>query len=214
MYLIDLPVRTEGHLSNSYLSTIKRALANKPEMYADETYLVFGTELHKRELEPKEKKQKLEAREEALMKVMLNALKNCKAWQKFKQGAKLELELTPWLFDEPWLMYLDALKLQTGGDLKTTKCKDFDAFLKACRLYDYFRQAKLYMLAAHLRDFVFYAPEKVEMVLDGKRWVSVKDPQVFELSVRDYPDLLDEGEHQLVSLVGVHKVWKKIKMAA
>lgn len=217
MHIIQLPVRTEGHLSNSYLSTIKRALANKPDMYLDELYLLFGTEFHRRELEPRAKKEIfLEDREEALINVMLKALKKFKAWVDFKKGAKLELELTPWLWGEPWLMYLDALKLQTGRDLKTTKCKTFEEFLKACRNYDYFRQAALYMKAAHLRDFVFDAPQKVEMEFDDKKkiWVPMSEPQVFELSVRDYPEFLEEGEQQLERLVQVHKVWKQFKLAA
>jgi hypothetical protein len=213
MYIVDLPVRVEGHLSNSYLSNVKRALANKPQMYNDETFLVFGTELHSRDLE-KKKLQILTDKEEALLKCMLDALKKYKPWQEIKKGGKIELELTPWLFGEAWLMYLDVLNLQTGGDLKSTKCKTFEEFLKACRNYDYFRQAKLYMLAAHLKDFVFYAPQKVEMEFDGKKWLPKKPIEVFELSVRDYPDLLEEGEQQLVSLVEVHKVWKQIKLAA
>jgi hypothetical protein len=195
--LIDLKkfVRTDKlHISNSYLSTLKRALIGEPQWFGTEKFLEFGTEHHKRSLEPKEVITVLD-KNDTLCTDMANSFRNDPRIKPILRGAQCEKEFLR-VFRGAWvLLYLDIWKPLRGWDLKGTSCESEQQFIKKSREFDYFRQAALYMGVCGLKEFTFIG--------QGKKKINDCHPLYF-LPVMDFPIYLQEGKEELYILIDTH----------
>jgi hypothetical protein len=191
-------VRTDKpHISNSYLSTLKRALIGDSQWFGSEHFLTFGTEHHKRSLQPEEEATVLE-KDEELCCSMSSRFRADKRVAAILRGAQTEVECQFIYRGALVLMYLDIRKAFKVWDLKGTSCTSEAEFLKKSREFDYFRQAALYMQVPGVKDFEFIGQAKK---VDGH--------PLFFLPVLDYPELLREGKHELDMLVDIHLVLRK-----
>lgn len=214
------------HISNSYLSTLKRALIGEPQFYGSEHYLTFGTEHHVRALEPKQPITLLEKNDE-LCTGMAYSFRNSPEVKPVLRGAQTEVEYSRVYRGALVLLFLDIFKPLRGWDLKGTSCETWTEFLKKSREYDYFRQAALYMAVCNLREFSFIGqrkkPVEVEKGYPGSYEAVSPDLRIvyyyhplFFLNVLDYPTFLEEGRRELHYLIDTHLILKehKLKLAA
>jgi len=191
-------VRTDKpHISNSYLSTLKRALIGESQWFGSESFLTFGTEHHKRALEPDEEETVLE-KDDYLCGQMAKSFREDPRVKPILRGAETEVEIQFIYRGALILMYLDIRKAQKVWDLKGTSCTSEDDFLKKSREFDYFRQAALYMSAPGIKSFEFIGQAK-----------KVVGHPLFFLPVLDYPDYLKEGREELNHLIDIHLVLRK-----
>lgn len=191
-------VRTDKpHISNSYLSTLKRALIGEPQFFGSEHFLTFGTEHHKRSLQPEEEETVLDKGEE-LCRAMSGSFRRDHRVQEILRGAETEVECSFIYRGALILLYFDIRKATKVWDLKGTGCDSEKDFLKKSREYDYFRQAALYMAAPGVKEFEFIGQAKK---LPGN--------PLFFLPVLDYPHLLQEGREELHQLIDIHLVLRK-----
>lgn len=191
-------VRTDKpHISNSYLSTLKRALIGDPQFFGSEHFLTFGTEHHKRSLQPGEEITVLD-KNEILCGSMSSSFRADPRVQKILRGAETEVECSFIYRGALILLYFDIRKAVKVWDLKGTGCMDEKDFLKKSREYDYFRQAALYMQAPGVKEFEFIGQAK-----------KLLNHPLFFLNVLDYPHLLQEGKDELDHLIDIHLVLRK-----
>lgn len=193
------------YISNSYLSELWRVLDGKGGFFGNQRFLKFGHELHKRDLKPKEKIEKLTADEEKLLKKMLARLAAETWYVKLKKMSKLEQ-----ISVEPIKVYgrtqmvkviLDIQNKKKGTDLKSTSCTSEKQFIQSAISYKYFKQSWLYSEAKQLDEF--------EFVGIGKKEVNGKLP-LFRLPVNDFPDLMKEGMEQGKELISIHMGIKRM----
>ena len=191
-------VRTDKpHISNSYLSTLKRALIGDPQFFGSEHFLTFGTEHHKRALQPHEAPTVLD-RDEDLCVNMSGSFRADERVAKILRGAETEVECTFIYRGALILLYFDIRKATKVWDLKGTGCYDEKDFMKKAREFDYFRQCSLYLQAPGVKEFEFIGQAK-----------KVEGHPLFFLNVLDYPLLLKEGKEELDHLIDVHLVLRK-----
>lgn len=210
-------VRTDKpHISNSYLSTLKRALIGEPQFFGSEHFLTFGTEHHVRALQPKEPITLLPTNDD-LCTAMAISFRSDPRVKQILRGAQTEVEYSRVYRGALVLLYLDIFKPVRGWDLKGTSCENFQEFLKKSREYDYFRQAALYMAVCGLKEFSFIGqrkkPLEVEEGYPGAYYVPsfygglpgkwYTHPLYF-LNVLDYPLYLQEGREELHNLIDIH----------
>lgn len=204
--IIDLKkfVRTDKrHISNSYLSTLKRALIGEQQWYGSEKFLTFGVEHHKRSLEPKEAMTRLE-KDDDLCTSMASSFRAHPEIKKILRGARTEVEYNR-VYRGVWVkLFVDIDKPGRGYDLKGTGCESERDFVKKSREYDYFRQASLYMEVCKFKEFTFIG--------QGKK--AIPHPLYF-LPVLDFPIYLQEGKEELHQLLDIHiqlrKHYEKLK---
>lgn len=190
-------VRTDKpHISNSYLSTLKRALIGESQWLGSEHYLIFGTEHHKRSLQPGEEITVLEKNED-LCCSMSESFRSDERVQKILRGAETEVECQFIYRGALILLYFDIKKAFKIWDLKGTKCESEKDFIKKSREYDYFRQAALYLSAPGIKEFEFIGQSKGA------------GHSLYFLNVHDYPHLLQEGKDELNHLIDIHLVLRK-----
>jgi hypothetical protein len=188
-------VRTDKrHISNSYLSTLKRALIGEPQWFGTEKFLEFGTEHHKRALEPNEIQTVLE-KNDGMCSDMATSFRMHPEVKKILKGAECEKEFMRVHWGVWVLLFLDIYKPLRGWDLKGTSCDNERQFIKKSREFDYFRQAALYMDVCKLKEFTFIG--------QGKKLVDGLHPLYF-LPVMDYPVYLQEGREELHILIDTH----------
>jgi hypothetical protein len=216
--LIDLKrfVRTDKpHISNSYLSTLKRALIGAPQWFGTESFLEFGTEHHKRSLEPKEERLLL-PKNDQLCTDMACSFRSHPEVKQILRGAKCEVEYNRYYRGALFKLFVDIEKPLRGWDLKGTSCESEQQFIKKSREYDYFRQAALYMDVCKYKEFSFIGEQKtpepcdrgmpgaykVEDKLTGLSYYQYHP--LFFLNVLDYPVYLKEGREELHFLTDVH----------
>lgn len=191
-------VRTDKpHISNSYLSTLKRALIGEGQFFGSEHFLTFGTEHHKRALEPEEEWVTLQ-KDDDMCTNMANSFREDPRVKSILRGAKTEVECKFIYRGVLVLLFFDILKAFKVWDLKGTGCMNEKEFLKKCREYDYFRQAALYLAAPGIKDFEFIGQAKKDL-----------SHPLFFLPVLDYPILLKEGKDELDRLIDIHIVLRK-----
>lgn len=215
---IDLArfVRTDKkHISNSYLSTLKRALIGAPQWFATESFLTFGTEMHKRGLEPKELTVCLD-KDDSLCTNMAYSFRNHPKVKQILRGATCEKEVMR-VHRGVWiLLYLDIYKQPRAWDWKGTSCESEKQFIKKSREFDYFRQSALYIDVCKLKHFEFIGegkkPIEVEKGYPGSYWIQphldipgkwVTHP-IYFLPVMDYPIYLEEGREEANQLIDIH----------
>jgi hypothetical protein len=202
---IDLSkfVRTDKrHISNSYLSTLKRALIGEPQWFGTEKFLEFGTEHHKRALEPKELTVTLDKNDQ-LCTDMACSFRSHPEVKKILRGATCEKEFNV-VYRGAWIkLFLDIYKPLRGWDLKGTSCESEREFIKKSRDYDYFRQAALYIACARLKEFTFIGQGK-KVVWGGYPDHDELTHPLYFLPVMDYPIYLQEGKEELHQLIDVH----------
>jgi len=191
-------VRTDKpHISNSYLSTLKRALLGENQFYGSERFLHFGTEHHLRILEKNEAWTALQPDEEVTSANMKAVTDSDKKFQSILRGARTEVEVQFIYRGVLVLMYVDILKSRKGWDYKTTKAKSEAEFIRKAREADYWRQAALYMAGTKRKDWEIVGQQK-------------EDPcGLFWLPIMDYPQYLAEGIDELNVLVDTHKELRK-----
>lgn len=188
----------KDYVSNSWLSTIKRELLGQPAFKGGEKFLAFGSELHRRFLEPDttmsmETAAVWEDEDEHKVNRMVNRLWEVpllkEAWK------RSEREVTYWkeIQGVKCMGILDMKYGRIGIDLKTTWLSNRVSFVKAATRYDYFRQAQLYTKLADLDSFIFVAISKDE------------PHQVFELHCNDHPEEMAIGAYELEFLINLHK---------
>jgi hypothetical protein len=194
-HTVDLKrfVRTDKkHVSNSYFSTLKRALINEPQWFGSEKFLTFGTEHHKRALEPKEVITQLD-KDDALCTEMATGFRADPRVKQILKGARTEVEYNK-VYRGVWVkLFVDIDKAPEGYDLKGTSCQNEREFIKASRNYDYFRQAALYMAVCKFKAFTFIG--------QGKK---ITPHPLFFLPVMDFPIYLEEGREELHQLIDIH----------
>lgn len=202
---IDLSkfVRTDKkHISNSYLSTLKRALIGEPQWFSTEAFLTFGTEHHKRALEPEEVHTVLDKNNE-LCTDMANSFRSDPRVKKILRGSACEVEVNR-VYRGAWVkLFIDIYKAPAAWDLKGTSCESERDFIKKSREYDYFRQAALYMEVCKLKEFTFIGQGK-KTVQTGFDYVTVPTHPLYFLNVLDYPVYLKEGKEELDLLIDTH----------
>ena len=186
------------YISNSYLSVLERELYGKPQLSFNNRALVFGGELHKRLLKPKEKKHKLSIEEEALLIRMMDSLKSDKKLTQQMRGAILERVMIQEVAGQRVKVILDIEKRKKSQDIKTTSCTSENQFLTKCREYHYFTQAWLYTEARKLKQFEFVAISKK------------KACPIFRVLAQDYPILLQEGEDRGRRLIEVYQTLRRV----
>lgn len=206
-------VRTDKpHISNSYLSTLKRALLGEPQYFGSEHHLTFGTEHHKRTLEPEEAPTMLE-RDELLAQTM-SASFRCHPYSAPLLQYKTEVEYDVYFMGVLVKVILDIETPDSVHDLKGTKCDSWDKFFKSARDFDYFRQAALYKgVSLKPVEFIGQGKKLIECgprdpgaVQYGIGWVR---HELFPLNTEDYPNLLKEGRDELHELISIHKHLRK-----
>jgi hypothetical protein len=217
--LVDLKkfVRTDKkHISNSYLSTLKRALIGEPQWYGTEKFLSFGTEHHKRALEPKEAMTRLE-KDDDLCTSMASSFRAHPEIKKILRGSRTEVEYNR-VYRGVWVkLFVDIEENKDNGhDLKGTSCDNERMFVKKSREFDYFRQSALYMDVCKYKRFQFIGERKEPEEVDRGTPGSYKkiDPltgqikylihPLFFLPVLDFPIYLSEGRDELHQLIDIH----------
>lgn len=151
------------YVSNSSLSEIKRILLGKPGFFGGEKYLLFGRELHSRDLERKSAGIKLESDEEKRMQAMLRKLDEHKFYQQLKRGSLFEHKKFGKLFTVQVKTILDVYKKGKHiADLKTTTCDNEEHFIRKAVEYDYFRQGWIYEKVGGVKDVFFVGIQKWE----------------------------------------------------
>lgn len=207
--VVDLSrfVRTDKpHISNSYLSTLKRALIGEPQWFGTEKFLEFGTEHHKRALEPKEE-QKLLDKDDDLCTSMACSFRSHPEVKKILRGATCEKEYNRYYRGALVKLFVDIEKTPRGWDLKGTSCESEREFIKKSREFDYFRQAALYMAVCGFKEFTFIGQGK-KAVTTGTGNLHPEDYVTFHplyfLPVLDFPIYLQEGKEELHLLIDLH----------
>jgi hypothetical protein len=217
-HTVDLKrfVRTDKkHVSNSYFSTLKRALINEPQWFGSEKFLTFGTEHHKRALEPKEVITQLD-KDDALCTEMATGFRADPRVKQILKGARTEVEYNK-VYRGVWVkLFVDIDKAPEGYDLKGTSCNNEREFIKASRNYDYFRQAALYMNVCKFKAFTFIGQAKNKVRCDKGEpgaigeydyptgYTTYYKHPLFFLPVMDFPIYLKEGEDELHQLIDIH----------
>lgn len=187
-------VRTDKpHISNSYLSTLKRALLRERQFYGSEAHLTFGTEHHKRVLEPEELPAALPEEQERESGGMLRVTLASEKFQRILQGAKREVTIQFYYREVLVMIVVDILKDTEFWDYKTTRAKSEAEFLKKARLLDYWRQIALYREGTKLNKGDIVGQDK-----DSPH-------NLYWLNAMDYPHYLQEGYEELNYLVDTHK---------
>lgn len=196
------PTNHSEYVSNSYLTVLERMLTGTPQFFGNEKFLKFGNELHKRYLEPRVKKVKLDSMQEWQMKIMLKALKNYEPLASVWDLSKREIVNVHEVYGQKVKVVLDMEYRKKGRDIKTTSCRNYDEFLKKAVEYHYFSQAYLYIEARKLKQFDFDAVTKPRKDQD-------ETSKVFTLTAQDYPILLKEGEDRVKRLIDIYKSLRK-----
>lgn len=173
---------------------LDRELTGTQQFFGNEKYLVFGNELHKRWLEPKEKIKKLDAEEEKLLKAMLKRLNSDKELMAYYRQAKKEIVTVKPVFGAYVKVTLDLKnnKKRSGKDLKSTSATTLDGFIKSAHDYNYFKQAAIYMEAEELDEFEFIGISKKG------------DNEIFKLNVKDFPIQMEAGRDKAKGLIQIH----------
>jgi hypothetical protein len=207
-------VRTDKpHISNSYLTNLKRGLLGEPQYMGSEHHLVFGTEHHKRALEPSELPTVLE-RDEHLADSMSRSFRVHPATAPLLANPT-EVEYCLHYMGVLVLAYIDIDTPADVFDLKGTKCNSWDSFFKSARDYDYFRQAALYKgvtgkpctFLGQGKDAIECEPSEPGAVeITPGSWVR---HEIYPLPTEDYPNLLKEGRDELHYLIDIHKHLRK-----
>jgi hypothetical protein len=207
-------VRTDKpHISNSYLTNLKRGLLGEPQYMGSEHHLVFGTEHHKRALEPSELPTVLE-RDEHLADSMSRSFRVHPATAPLLANPT-EVEYCLHYMGVLVLAYIDIDTPADVFDLKGTKCNSWDSFFKSARDYDYFRQAALYKgVTGKPCTFLGQGKEAIEcepsepgaVEITPGSWVR---HEIYPLPTEDYPNLLKEGRDELHYLIDIHKHLRK-----
>lgn len=214
VYHFSRYVRTDKpHISNSYLTNLKRGLLGEPQYMGSEHHLTFGTEHHKRSLEPGELPTVLE-RDEHLADTMSRSFRVHPLTAPllvYPTEVKYELHYMGVLV----LAFIDIDPPDDVFDLKGTKCDSWDKFFKSARDYDYFRQAALYKgLTSKPVTFLGQGKKIIEceptdpgsIELTPGSWVR---HEIYPLPTEDYPNLLKEGRDELHYLIDIHKHLRK-----
>jgi hypothetical protein len=185
------------HISNSLLGEIKRLLLGESSFFGSERFLLVGSELHRRVLEPYEPTDVvLTEDEETLVEGMVKALMGDSLLTHLLKTSTNELVLITPVHGIMMKVIIDIKNGTTGADLKTTSCTTENAFINSCKKYGYFRQAYIYMAAAELTGFIFIA-------------VSKKNGKVWHLDVSDYPEEMVKAEAETKLLIDVIKQAKR-----
>lgn len=181
------------HISNSFLSMLKRHLTGVNQFYGNEAHLKFGSELHKRFLQPRRKKDWLPADQELILDSMVKRLKQNNFVKTFLSDSVNEKICVKSWFDQRIKVIIDAERKGTIIDLKTTSCTSFQAFIHSAISYGYFRQAAIYSGVRNAKEFFFVG-------------VSKKPPHdIFIINVNEFPDLLRDGTDEAMHLITVYK---------
>jgi len=187
----------KGYVSNSSLTTVKKLLTGQSLFFGDEKFLHFGSEIHRRILEPETPQVHFyEGEEEEHLTNMKQAALGDHLLRLDYKRTKKELIKFGYINGMKFKAIYDMLSepLLIGADLKSTSTTTFEAFVKSCIKYDYFRQAWIYINLLGLKEFRFYALQK-------------RPPySVFVLNPMDYPDELDKAESETLMLIEVVKL--------
>lgn len=190
------------HISNSYLLTLKRALLGEKQFYGSEAHLVFGTEHHKRILEPEQPWSELQSPKQELQSAGMRKVTDADPrFQQILQGAERELVEHFWYRGVLVQIRVDILKRPVyGWDYKTTTAKSDAEFLRKARELDYWQQVLLYQLGTGVNTWGIVGQDKDEEEPEATRH------RLFWLAMNDYPLYFEEAKDQLDYLVDTHKV--------
>ena len=151
------------HGSNSLLGNVKQLVTGDTFVLSNQRFLVVGSELHRRVLEPDTPAEyTLTAEEEEAVSGMIVALEGCPELVEMLKTSTNEVVLFEDIDDVKIKVIIDVLNggIGQGADLKTTSTRTRAAFIKSMRKYGYFRQAAIYKYVAKLDSFIFVAVTK------------------------------------------------------
>lgn len=189
------------HISNSYLLTLKRALLGERQFYGSEAHLVFGTEHHKRILEPGEQWTELQSpKQEIQSSGMRQVTDASERFQEILRGSQREQVIHFWYRGVLVQIRVDILKPDEGYDYKTTTAKSEAEFLRKARELDYWQQILLYQEGTGVERWGIIGQDKDETAAEAVRH------QLYWLAMNDYPLYFEEAKDQLDYLVDTHKV--------
>lgn len=184
------------YVSNSALSTVKKLLLGQSLFYGDEKFFHFGSEVHRRILEPQEKQvhtfdetdqDRIEHMVEAAFRYPNLVEDHNRTIKEQIKFGKINGLMFKGIFD--MLNQEEAF----GSDLKTTSTRSEKEFIYSASKYDYFRQAWIYMELQKLKQFRFYALQKNPPY------------DVFVLDVADYPKEMAMAKAETLLLIDVIK---------
>lgn len=173
-----------------------------PLFRGGESFLKFGSELHRSVLEPKSevKFKDFNKDEKTRMTGMRRSLEKHKLFQDYMNGADKEITLHKVINGVRVRGTLDIRQIQyfsqtyrRGGDIKTTSTKTEKEFIKSAIKYDYLRQAWVYTQLSSLDVFTFFGVQKYEPY------------EVFTLHAHDYPEQYEAARKEAVFLLEFYK---------
>lgn len=182
-----------------------------PLFRGGESFLKFGSELHRSVLEPKTKPEfkSFTKDEKARMTSMRLSLEKHKLFQDYMNGADKEITLHKVINGVRVRGTLDIRQIQhfsqtyrRGGDIKTTSVKSEAEFIKKAIQYDYLRQAWIYTQLSSLDVFTFFGVQKYEPY------------KVFVLHAHDYPKEYEAARKEAVFLLDFYRRYGHPKIAA
>jgi hypothetical protein len=184
-------------INNSGLSAIKRRLLGHTSgLKIAAHYLDFGTELHRRLLEPRKRPHMVFSLFDLnRLNFMEASLRTHTGFAMLLRGAQTE-RLRRGVIDGVKVHgTLDIVKpkLRIGGDIKTTSTRSHVEFITSAIGYDYLRQAWVYCKIAKLDSFIFYGIQKQPPY------------QVFELDVANFAHEFQEAEEEARFLLDFYK---------
>lgn len=191
------------HISNSYLLTFKRALLGERQFYGSEAHLVFGTEHHKRILEPGEQWIDLTPQQEIQSTGMRKVTDADPTFQELLQGSQREQIKHFWYRGVLVQIRVDILKSEEGADYKTTTAKSDAEFLRKARELDYWQQILLYRYGTGVDRWRIVGQDKDEEEPEATRH------KLLWLQPDDYPLYFEEAKDQLGCLVDTYKVLRR-----
>jgi len=185
-------IRERGYASYSSVKNVRDCLVPSK---SDERWFIFGRELHSRWLEgkthfTKENPNVLTEDEKAVLEAMLEKLNTNKIAMQLKCGAKCEQEFKQLLHGVNVLGYIDILHAQHIADLKSTKERNMQAFVRSMD----FLQAALYLAVTKKKDFYYIGICKLY------------PHDVFIFNVCDYPERLHAAELEMRCLLRYLKI--------
>ena len=186
--------------SNSAIEVIKKELLGQPQFVGGEAFLTFGNAVHAMHLEKsKSYNKKLSEADKTAAMACVDSLGKHPVVKKLMQEAICEKKMYTVLNGVEFAYILDIHqpKRSTGSDIKTTTCKSLIEFIDSAKKYGYFRQGKLYKIAARLKHFYFVAIQKEPPY------------NVYILDVSEYPEEELYAERELEFLIYFYKKYGK-----
>jgi len=185
-------IKERGYAS---YSSIKNVRDCQVPSVSNALWFVFGRELHSRWLErkthfTKDNPNTFTDAEKQTLEAMLERLDAHTVATKLRIGSQVEQEFNQLLYGVPVLGYIDILHTQHIADLKSTKERSIQAFIKSMD----FLQAALYLAVTGKRDFYYIGICKLY------------PHDVFVFNVQDYPERLRSAELELRCLLRYLKI--------